>query len=71
MFEQGEGGLWIPRSIERDDCRYATFTVTDVDGDRRPDIVAGVWQADVTGAPAPALRVWLNRPVGREPADDS
>lgn len=63
--EQGDGGQWIPRSIERDDCRYSTFTIADVDGDRRPDLVAGTWQADVGGSPAPALRVWLNRPASR------
>jgi cytochrome c5 len=63
--EQGDGGHWIPRSIERDDCRYAAFTIADVDGDRRPDIVAGTWEADVTGSPLPALRVWLNRPASR------
>ena len=63
--EQGDGGRWIPRSIERDDCRYGAFTLVDADGDGRIDIVAGRWNADVTGSPAPALRVWLNRPSGR------
>jgi hypothetical protein len=63
--EQGDGGRWIPRSIERDDCRYAAFALVDADGDGRIDIVAGRWNADVTGSPAPALRVWLNRPSGR------
>ncbi len=63
--EQADGGRWIPRSIERDDCRYSTFMIADVDGDRRPDIVAGTWQADVGGSPSPALRVWLNRSASR------
>lgn len=63
--EQGDGGRWIPRRIERDDCRYGAFALGDADGDGRIDIVAGTWNADVTGSPAPALRVWLNRPAGR------
>jgi hypothetical protein len=63
--EQGDAGHWIPRSIERDDCRYAAFTLADANGDGRIDIVAGTWNADVTGSPAAALRVWLNRPAGR------
>ena len=59
--EQGPGGLWFPHSIERDDCRYAAFTLADADGDGRIDIVAGVWLAESSGVPAPAIRVWLNR----------
>jgi len=59
--EQGRGGLWIPHSVERDDCRYAAFTLADADGDGRIDIVAGVWLAESSGVPAPAIRVWLNR----------
>ena len=63
--EQGEGGNWLPHGIERDHCKYAAFALADVDGDRRIDIVAGVWQPAVLGEEAPALRVWLNRPVTR------
>ena len=59
--EQGNGGEWFPHRIERDRCRYAAFTLADVDGDRRTDIVAGIWQSAVTGQAAPALSVWLNR----------
>jgi hypothetical protein len=59
--EQGNGGEWFPHMIERNRCHYAAFTLADVDGDRRTDIVAGIWQSAVTGQAAPALSVWLNR----------
>ena len=59
--EQGADGGWIPHSIERDDCRYASFALADADGDGRTDILAGVWNADIADRAAPSLRVWLNR----------
>ncbi|MEI8316840.1 MAG: FG-GAP-like repeat-containing protein, partial [Planctomycetia bacterium] len=63
--EQGADGSWIPHSIERDDCRYASFDLADADGDGRTDILAGIWTQGVAGRAAPSLRVWLNRPSSR------
>ena len=63
--EQGADGDWIPHSIERDDCRYASVALADADGDGRTDILAGVWTQGIAGRAAPSLRVWLNRPSSR------
>jgi len=60
--EQAEGGEWRTHSIERDRCQSASLALADVDGDGRPDIVAGSWLPGEQGTSSPALRLWLNRP---------
>lgn len=60
-LERTADGGYRRHSIERDRCDHAAFAIADVDGDGRPDVVAGCWRAEEDGTPRPPLTVFLNR----------
>lgn len=63
-LEQVPGG-YRRHGIERDRCEHAAFAITDVDGDGRPDIVAGCWRTDDDEDPRAPLAVFLNRALNQ------
>jgi len=68
-LEQRADGSYRRHTIERDHCDHAAFAIADVDGDGRPDVVAGCWRPEEDGRPRPPLAVFLNRatPAGPVP----
>jgi hypothetical protein len=66
VLEQVQPGTFDRHTLERDACDHATCTVGDVDGDGRPDIVAGnVLMKGTPGAPGEDwVVIWRNlRPL--------
>jgi hypothetical protein len=61
-FERSEDE-WIPWEIEAGHPRHTGITITDLDEDGRPDVVAAINRAwDITPTDTgPSLEVWLNR----------
>ncbi|XZE52725.1 FG-GAP repeat domain-containing protein [Planctomycetaceae bacterium SH139] len=58
-WEQGPDLAFTQHSIERDHCDYASFLLTDINGDDRVDLILGNWTVGPEEAP---LRVYLNFP---------
>ncbi len=63
VLEQTKPGQFARHRLMTGDFAYASLALDDLDGDRFPEIILGVFQLRDEAAPRPALRVLHNRPV--------
>ena len=63
-FEQLPDGSFSPHSIAKDTCEHVAFSLADVDGDGRVDVVAGVWKGTESEERWPLVKIYRNVPSG-------
>lgn len=64
VLEQTKPGQFARHRLLTGDFAYASLALDDLDGDRFPEIILGVFQLRDEATPHPALRVLRNLPAG-------